>query len=171
MTLKNCPREKEVRELVEHGQWPVAADIAPELSTHVNSCRGCSDLVLVAEAFRRARAASTATARLVPPGVLWWRAQLRRRNQAVERLARPLLGAQIFAAVVTVLAGAGFLGFVARPSGGWLPWLEQLPQSTSMHWDNFRAVIVANPLWTWTMLGPALVLLGGVAVYIATERQ
>jgi hypothetical protein len=171
MTFKGCPREKEVRDLVERGQWLVAADVAPELCAHVDGCRACSDFVLVSEAFRLARAESTATVRLVPPGVLWWRAQLRRRNAAMERLTRPLLGAQIFALIVTVLAGAGFFGFVARPSGGWLAWFQQLPQSTAMHWDNFRVLIVTNPLWTLMMLGPALVLLGSVAVYIATERQ
>ena len=171
MTLNNCCREKEIRELLERGQWPLAAEVAPELRAHVDGCRACSDFVLVAQTFRNARAQSTATARLVPPGVLWWRAHLRRRNAAIERLTRPLLGGQIFALIVTLLAGACFFGFVARPSDGWLPWLQQLPQSTALHWDSLRALIVANPLWTWMMLGPALVLLGGVAVYMATERQ
>jgi hypothetical protein len=37
MMLLTCPREKEVKELVERGQWPQAC--APELREHVDGCR------------------------------------------------------------------------------------------------------------------------------------
>jgi len=56
MMLRACPRDKEVKELVERGQWPVAAATAPELRAHVDGCRSCGDLVLVAMAFQNARA-------------------------------------------------------------------------------------------------------------------
>ncbi len=117
MMFQNCPNEKEVRELIESGQWPLAA--APELRAHVSECRACGDLAFVAEAFKQARAETLAAARLASPGVLLWRAQLRRRNAAVERLTRPLLGAQIFALAVTLLAGVGFAGFEARHGVAW----------------------------------------------------
>ncbi len=53
MMLRSCPREAEVKALVERGQWPQAC--APELRAHVDSCRSCSELVLVTAAFQRAR--------------------------------------------------------------------------------------------------------------------
>ena len=53
MILNPCPREKEVKELLEQGHWPGAC--APELRAHVSACRDCSDLALVSEAFRTAR--------------------------------------------------------------------------------------------------------------------
>src|SRR5580693_232629 len=106
MNLKSCPHEKEIRELVARGQWPVAAE--PDLRGHVAGCRCCSDLVLVAGAFQRARAESVAAARPGSPGALWWRAQLRRRNAVIERISRPLFGAEIFALAVALLAGLGF---------------------------------------------------------------
>jgi hypothetical protein len=171
MTLKGCPRENEVRDLTRSGQWPQAC--SDDLKAHVAACRVCSDLALVAEAFRKARAESTASARLLPPGILWWRAQLRRRNAAVERLSRPILGAEIFALAFTLLAGVGFIVFEALTSDAWQTWLQQLPQSAAAHWDAFLATGAIDPRWGAIVLLPAvatLVLVGGVAVYMATDR-
>ena len=46
MMLRTCPREKDVKELVELGQWSVAAATAAELRAHVDGCRSCRELVL-----------------------------------------------------------------------------------------------------------------------------
>ncbi len=171
MTIKSCPREKELRELIARGEWQFAAESDPELCAHVAACRSCNDLVLVVESFRDARIESAASARLVPPGVLWWRAQLRRREAAVERITRPLLGAQIFALAFTLLAGVGFLVFEVLTSDSWRIWLQELPQNAALDWNNLLATAATDPAWTWMMLGPALALLGGVAVYMAADRQ
>jgi hypothetical protein len=170
--LTSCPNESELRGLLASGQWPFAA--APELRAHVAACRSCADLALVADAFQKARAASIAAARPGSPGALWWRAQLRRRNAAVERLTRPLLGAHIFALAFTLVAGAGFLIFEAMRSDAWLAWLQQLPQSAAAHWDAFRATGVTDPAWSSLMTLSAiaaLLLIGVVAAYLATDRQ
>jgi hypothetical protein len=166
MRLMPCPRENEVRELAEHGQWPVGAD--GELRTHATACRACGDLLLVAQAFQKARVESLAAAKLPPPGILFWRAQLRRRNAAVERLTRPLLGAEILALVATVMAAFGFAGFEARHGIEWLTWLEQFGQSGSLQWGA-----LLSQSWAWVILSgfAAVVLVGGLAVYLTSERQ
>jgi hypothetical protein len=172
MMLKNCPHEKEVRELIEGGQWPLAA--SSELRAHVGECRTCSDLALVARVFQNARIETMAAAKPASPGVLLWRAQLRRRNAAVERLTRPLLGAQIFALAVTLLAGLGFMGFEARHGLAWLNWLEQIPQGVGPLWDNLFSASVTSSGWAWMVLVAGLatlLLLGGVAIYKATDGQ
>jgi len=172
MILRNCPREKELRALVARGDWALAAD--PDLRAHIAACRSCSDLVLVSETFRSARAASTATARLVSPGILWWRAQLRRRNAVIEQLSRPLIGAEIFALAFTLLAGVGFVVFESMRNESWRSWIEQLPQSAALPWNNLLASASADPNWSWMSLLPAaatLILLGGIAVYMAADRQ
>ncbi len=105
--------------------------------------------------------------------MLLWRAQLRRRNAAVERLTRPLLGAQIFALAVTLLAAVGFAAFEARHGIAWLTWLEQLPQGAG-RWDNLFPASLAGSAFTWMVLFPSfatLVLLGGVAVYMVMDRR
>jgi len=170
--LTPCPHEVEVRELVAHSQWPAAASL--ELCAHVDTCRACSDLALVAGAFQRARTATIAAARPGPAGILWWRAQLRRRNAAVEHLTRPLLSAQIFALAFTLVVGVGFLVFEVLRSDAWRTWLQQLPQSAVAHWDEFRATGAIDPNWGLLVLFPTiatLLLLGAVAVYMAADRQ
>jgi len=114
MTLRPCSREKEVAELLERGGWPQAC--APDLRAHVSGCRSCGDLVLVTETFQRARAGAAGAARLASPEAIWWRAQLRRRNAAVERVGKPILGAQIFALAINLPGrrGRGWAG-----SHGW----------------------------------------------------
>jgi hypothetical protein len=172
MTLRGCPRENEVRDLIARSQWPVGAEL--DLRNHLVACRSCSDLALVADAFQKARAATVAAARPGSAGALWWRAHLRRRNAAVERITKPLLGAEVFALTISVLAGLAFLVFEARSGVAWLTWLEGLPQVAVVHWQSLLATSAADPTWTWMLLLPAalsLALLGGVAVYLASERQ
>ena len=170
MTLSPCSREKEVAELVARGAWPQAC--APELRAHLSRCRSCADLALVTGAFQRARAEATGAANVRSPGALWWRAQLRRRNEAVERVARPLLGAQIFALSLYFLIAAGFLVSQARHGLQWLPWLRQFPQSLQLHLEALWPSALLN--WTPMLLIPALAtlaLVGGVAVCLAAEKQ
>ena len=172
MKFASCARESELRDLLAHGQWPQAA--TPELCSHVAACRSCSDLALVSNAFSQARAATIAVARPGSPGILWWRAQLRRRNAVVERVTRPILGAQIFALALTVLAGVGFAVVEARNGVAWLDWFQQFAQSTATHWDQFRTTGALDPNWGLLVVLPAiatLALLTGVAVYFATERK
>jgi hypothetical protein len=179
MSLRPCPRGAEIRALLQNGHWPHACPA--ELRGHAAICRSCGDLVLLTQAFRADRAQAAASAQLPPPGLLWWRAQLRRRNAAVQTIARPLLGAQIFAFAVSLLVAVALVVSQARHG---LHWLAELPQSPAFHlstlWSNLSsgpAVDSAQRLglhWNAPYLIPVLallVLLGGVAVYLATEKQ
>jgi hypothetical protein len=172
MMLRRCPREKEVKELLERGQWPQAC--APELRAHVSSCRSCGELVLVTSAFQKARIEAAGAAKLGSPGVLWWRAQLRRRNEAVERIGRPILGAQIFALAVNLVLAVAFVVWQARNGLAWLTRLEQLPQTATLHLGSLWSSAMLNFGLDWMVMIPALAtlaLLGGVVVYLASEKQ
>ncbi len=62
----------------------------------------------------------------------------------------------------------------ARSGVAWLTWLQRLPQSTVLQWDNLRSSMAADPTWSLMILLPVfgtLALLGGAAVYLATDRQ
>ncbi|HEX4757068.1 MAG TPA: hypothetical protein VH308_03765 [Terracidiphilus sp.] len=182
MMLRSCPREKEVKELVERGQWPVAAATAPELRAHVSGCRSCGELIIVTEAFQKARAASIAAARPGSPGLLWWRAQLRRRNAAVERIGRPIIGAQIFALAVNLVLAVGVIVWQANHGLSWLAWIKQLPQTAMLHFDSqwLSSLWASNSpgngldsLLSPIMLIPAaatLALVAGVVVYLTSEK-
>lgn len=174
MTLRACSREKDVAEMQACGHWPEACP--DELRDHVSACRSCSDLVLVSSAFQSARANSAAKPNLPPPGAIWWRAQLRRRNAAVERVGRPILGAQIFALSVYLVLGLGLVVSQARHGLQWLSWFEQLPQPqiASLHLEALWPSALFNSGWSLMVLIPAiatLALLSGVVVYLASEKQ
>ena len=172
MILSPCPHEKEVAELLRRGQWPAACP--PELRAHLSACRACRDLVLVTEIFQNARSVASGTARIGTPGALWWRAQLRRRYAAVERLGKPILGAQIFALAINLFIVVAFLAYQARNGLSWLSRLEQLPEAYSLHLGNLSQSTLLNPGWSLMVLIPVaatLALLGGVVVYLASEKQ
>jgi hypothetical protein len=170
MMLSHCTREEEVADVLKQGQWPTAC--TPELRSHLSACRSCSDLALVAGSFQRARVEATGEAPIPSPGTIWWRAQLRRRNAAVERLGRPILGAQIFALAINLAVLVGLLATQARHGMSWLTRLEQLPEAYSLHFEDLWTTALLNPGWGLMVMipaGAALALLSGVIVYLATD--
>ncbi len=184
MTFTGCQFEPEVRALLEAGRWPHACPA--ELGGHVETCRSCRDLVLVTGAFRRASAASARAAVLPSPGILWWRAQLRRRNEAVERIARPIFGAQVFALALFATVAAGFVVIQAQNGAAWWAtagsglgsglssWFAGLGQWQGFRLETLLPALSAKGLESMPMLVPGvamLALLGGVVVFLAAERQ
>jgi hypothetical protein len=175
--MMSCPREAEVKQLLERGQWPQAT--SPDLRDHVSGCRTCRELVLVTEIFQNARSVTMAAARPASPGVLWWRAQLRRRNAAVARIGKPLLGAQIFALAVSLACAVGFLVWQAQSGIAWLTWFQQLPQPASFHFDAqwFSSLWSSDPansgLYPMLLISAFAVLavVGGVVVYLTSEKH
>ncbi|HEV2323025.1 MAG TPA: hypothetical protein VGS10_03635 [Terracidiphilus sp.] len=168
--LHGCPREKEVKELVERGQWPAA--ISPELAAHLRECGSCADLALVTDAFQRARANAAGSQHVSAPGLLWWKAQLRRREAAMERIAKPILGAQIFALAVNLAIAAGFVAWEATHGLNWLGWFETPGQAAGIGLGAFLAAAFSG--WGLIVTIPALAtvaLLGGAAVYLAAEKS
>jgi hypothetical protein len=175
LPFRPCPHEPELKAMLAAGQWPAAAPA--ELRSHVASCRSCDNLALLASAFQAERTAASAIAQLPPPGVLWWRAQLRRRNTALERMSRPILGAQLFALATALIAVIGFVLFIRHSV---THWLGNFSESTSLHvaslWSSNAATTTEWLGITWNLayLLPAvtlLVLAGGIVVYMASERH
>lgn len=185
MTLRPCARETELRTHLESGHWPQACPA--ELREHAATCSSCSRLILLTQAFRSERATATAAAQLPPPGLIWWRAQLRRRNAAVERITRPLFGAQIFA--ISLIASIAVVLLITQASSG-IHWLSELAQSPAVHAltsfnsspntsaphdstsaTTFSAIIAA---WNLPLILPAftvLLLLAGAVVYLTSEKS
>lgn len=169
MNLRTCSREAEVKDLLQRGYWPEASPA--ETVDHVKGCRSCSDLVLVTQAFQRERSAASASAKLQSPGVLLWRAQLLRRNAAVEKMGRPLLGAQIFAFVVTVAATAVFLGVQLR-QGNLLAWLLDLGRA--LHFESLLPDALQNSAGMGGLLVGIVVLIvaaTGALAYATSDKH
>ncbi len=98
-----CSREPDVLDALTAQRWPRRAE--DELRTHVASCAICTDLVAVASRLIEEQDAASAEVRVPPAGVVWWRAQIRARQEAARAASRPITIAQT-AAVVSVLSVA-----------------------------------------------------------------
>jgi hypothetical protein len=157
--------------MVAQGHWPHAC--AAELRAHLDQCRGCADLLLVTYAFQNSRTAALGQAKLPAASALWWRAQLRRRNAAVERVGRPMLGAQIFAFCLTLLVPVGFVASQASRGLHWLNWFAQ-SQPEPIHLSVALPTSPAASGWSLGVLIPifaTVALVSAVAVYLASEKQ
>ncbi len=151
-----CSREPEIRSLLDRGHWPAAA--SSELSAHAAACARCAQLILLTQAFRADRARAVATPRLEAPGVLWWRAQLRRRNTDFQRLQRPLIGAQIFSVVLGLIAAIVFL---ASQSKAALGWLGEIPRA--LHFESLLPQPLQSPLGMAALIAGVIALLAIVS--------
>jgi hypothetical protein len=170
MRLFTCARENEVSEALHRGHWPDGC--ATELRNHVVACRTCSDLVFVSQALQSARAQAIAMPHLEVPGVLWWRAQLRRRNAALEQIDKPILGAQLFAFAVILAVGALALAWQVRQGHGLTAWLKDL--TGVLHFESLLPASFAHSdsgLWVLVPALATIALLSGVVVYLASEKQ
>jgi hypothetical protein len=171
MNFRTCSRQPEVLELLARGHWPHACPA--ELRAHLADCKSCANLLLVTRTFQHSRAVAAAQAQLPAPGAIWWRAQLRRRSAAVERVGKPIFGAYVFAMAVTVLVAAIAVITQARHGLRWLDWLGQT-SAADLHLGSFNPFTVLNSGWNLTVLIPIfamLALFGAVAVYLAAERR
>jgi hypothetical protein len=162
MTFRGCAREHELQKLLDRGQWPAACP--GELRAHVAHCRSCREMILVSHALGSERLKAAAEARLESPGVLWWRAQMRRRHAALERISRPFLGAQIFALAVCLVSAGFYILAQARRGFDWLAWLADLPRTLHL------GALMPGSLMTWVAisLAAALAVTGGAIVYLAS---
>lgn len=170
MSPFSCPRESELRILLDRGQWPLAS--SEELRAHVAACRSCAEVALVKQTFLAARATAMAVPVLPSAGSLWWRAQLRRRNAAIERIGKPILGAQIFALGMILVLGAGAFAWQLRRGFAFVGWMEALPRS--LHLDALLPASLTGfggSFWFLVPLLSALALVSGVVVYFASEKH
>jgi hypothetical protein len=111
--LIECPREGDVLDAVAAARWPERVEA--ELADHVASCGICQDVIAVASAMQADHDAAWKEANVPSSGQMWWRAEMRARQDAVLEAARPATVAQ-GVAVVLALSVAIAAGWFAWPS-------------------------------------------------------
>ena len=169
MIFRSCPFEKEVQQALKDGHWPQGC--APELRAHVESCRDCSDLVLVTQTFCEARTQSAAEPISGSPSLLWWRAQIRRRYSATETVIRPMTIAQTFALAINLVLALVFVAWQYHHGLYWAGWRSELmPKRILQFLSSAFATPYWNPVLLIATLG-ALAVLSGLLVYLASEKS
>ena len=155
MAYVECQHEGDVLLMVQTGRWPNR--VAPDLAAHVAGCQSCAEVALAASAVE-ADAADIEVPALPSSGTVWWRAQLRARQDAAREVVRPITATQAlaFAAVVGsfgAVFGATttwfqdalrwFGGALGRMvSGHRLPQIPSLPQDLASVWVGYWVVLL-----------------------------
>jgi hypothetical protein len=116
MRVPECNRERELVEAVASGHWPDAC--GEELRNHIAACGVCKDVVVVARALHEEHACALEDVRVPPAGLVWWRAELRARQEATRVAERPMRFAHAFAAACTIGVALALLA-------GMLPWVQE----------------------------------------------
>lgn len=129
MSVPVCAREAEALDAVLRGGWPACADA--DLRVHVDACPVCADVVMVAAAMQEEHALACQQAHVPTAGLVWWRAELRARQEAARKAARPMTLVHGVAAACLVTAlltiSSFFSPWVRSALTGWMEWPATLP--------------------------------------------
>ena len=167
--ISECGREQDVLDAVSSGRWPGRCD--DELRVHVNACLVCSDLANVAAAVIDDRDAAWSQARVPSAGIVWWRAQLRAREDAARAAGRPVAFVQGVAASVALWLIVSLVR--ALPSeyvSNWGTWISSALPSVTFTMADIARVTAAVPLVVFILVAVWL-LLAPVAIYFAAADE
>ena len=168
MTIE-CNREQDVLDALAAQRWPERCDA--ELRAHVAECAVCTDLVTVAAALLDDHEVAHRDARLPSSGVVWWRAQLRARDEDARAAARPIAFVQGAAASAAVWLIVALVRSVPAESlGGLKTWAAGFIPHLTMPLPNLAQLAAAVPLAVFLGAGAAL-LLAPVAFYLAVDED
>jgi hypothetical protein len=166
---RECVRAADVLAAMTAGPEPELSN--EELRQHADACESCREIVTVVSALRGERDRVRRTTTVPSAGLIWWRAQLRRRQQAALKATAPVTAvhaaAIVAAAVLAVVLATSVAPFVAMPSvAGFTP-------STASLVETSRSLTTEFPLLPYgVMLGAtAWLILGPVALYFAFRRD
>jgi hypothetical protein len=169
MMKRECVRSADVMAAITTGPregWP-----DDELRLHVDACESCRDMATVVSALRAERDVLRRSTSVPSAGLVWWRAQLRQRQQATFRAAAP-----VTAIHAAALVAAGVLAVVLVSSAGsWtgMPALSGWVPAMPAWADASRSLTTEFPSLRYgLMLGAtAWLILGPVALYLALRRD
>jgi hypothetical protein len=162
-----CSRREEISTELRQGRPPEVWDEA--LRFHLAGCGACADLVLVAQALQQERMQTVQAAQVASAGTLWWQAQVRLRNGAMERVTRPLAMAEKFALISLSAVALGCIAWKRSQLLGWLLGLANLqhpgaaPAGASLL-DGWTTVLMAAGLGT-------VALCAGLTMYLLREKE
>jgi hypothetical protein len=172
MTLLECRREQDILDALASRRWPDRCD--RELREHVAACAFCADLVTVAAALLDGEESGSASGEVPPASLVWWRAQLRAREEAARAAVRPIRIVQRVAlgcaGVLSIVALASLLPLLASSAAsGAARVMSAIP---SIDRASARDVALASLAGRGVQLGAAASLvLGPVVIYLAFSRE
>jgi hypothetical protein len=160
-----CPFEQDLLDALATNRWPDRAEAG--LREHVAACAICSDVAEIASAFFEDRECARGEATIPSASGVWWRSQIRAREESARLAARPIAVVQ---AVATICVAAASIA--AAPAAS--TWVRQViaalgatswwsfPSDVSLSWVLGAAAYTTLPLLAvgvWIVLAPVVVYL------------
>jgi hypothetical protein len=145
-----CEREQQVMEATRNGVW------ASSLRAHLQDCALCTQTELIASSLQEDAAKAERQLDLPPAGMIWRRAQTRRRDDAMRRATRrPFLIVGALSALYSVV---------------FLLWgIFQLPQSVYRPFVTSPA-LTGDVALAGAALSAILVIVGSCVLVLETRR-
>ena len=159
MKPRECAHELDVFDAVSTGRWPARVDA--ELRDHVATCAICTDVVTVAAAFEADPPRFPADHHLPESGVIWWKTQMRAREEARRAAGRPITVAQ----AVAFASCLGVAGALFGATSAWFQaWIGKLKTFvTTMALPSLPSI--SMPASMATTLAEHAVLVATVAAF------
>jgi hypothetical protein len=161
-TLLQCPRESDVLDALASARWPDRVD--GELADHVASCAICQDVLTVASAIQTDHDFAWQEANVPSSGQMWWRAEMRTRQDAIREASRPVTVAQGVAALVALVVAA---------VAAWFAWpsVHGLLFSAASSGDT-SAIAFASPLVLPLAIAMgAFLIVAPIAIYVVLSEK
>lgn len=177
MKAPECPREQEVINAIVTARWPDRCD--ESLSQHAGECEVCKELVEIASVLRVDRDGRDAEMSLPSAGQVWWRAAIRARLEASQRVARPLswvFGISVACAVGLTIAVVQLMWSPVRQAwgssnpGAWTSWFGLAEWGRLL--PTLRDLTPLTTTIAFVLLGvTAFLLLAPLALYFALSDE
>jgi hypothetical protein len=165
----DCDREQDVLDALAAGRWPDRCD--EELRRHVSGCAICRDLADVAPVLMDEQEVARRSARVPSAGVVWWRAQLRAREDAARTAGRPVAFVQGVAASVAVwLVLSLFRTIPSESVAQWRTWATALVPDVPFAMSEVSRATAILPLVVFVIVG-AWLLLAPIVSYLAVADE
>ncbi len=162
-----CSYQEKLALELRHGRSP--EDWDEPLRNHVANCPLCKDLMYVTQSLQQDRTETVKSARVASPGTLWWQAQVRMRNGAMERINRPVALAEKFALIILAIA---FVASIAWKGGQILGWFMG-PEAAAHSSTQAANPAVFNGWTTFFMVAGlgTVAICAALAVYLLREKE
>lgn len=173
MRASECVREADVLDALQTSAWPECC--GAELRAHVDECASCSELVAIVLPLLDEHRSATLEAAVPSAAVVWWRAQLRARQEAERRVARPIGIAQGVSLACGAGVGAAAIGLVSPTFRQLVAWLADLARRGAASAASAQPVSIDGPQMevlgvlgvTAILAFTALLVLTPLAIYLS----
>jgi len=156
-----CPRESDVLDALASARWPNRVE--HELAEHVASCAICRDVVAVASAIQDDHDHAWREANVPSSGQMWWRAEMRARQDAIREASRPITVAQGVAALCALTLAA-----VAT----WFAWPSVRAVLSSLGLTGDAQTTIASPMVIPLAVAMgALLIIAPLAIYVVVSEK